>query len=145
MENPIDRKYTKEHEWIKIDGDTAIIGITDFAQDQLTDVVFVELPEVGKQIEQNGNLCVVESVKSVSDILSPVSGEIVEVNNALENSPALVNNDSFEGGWIVKLKVKNETELDQLMTAEEYDKYLTGIEQRSVAATTFEVQKVVEK
>jgi len=128
MENPIDRKYTKEHEWIKIDGDTAIIGITDFAQGQLTDVVFVELPEVGKQIEQNGNLCVVESVKSVSDILSPVSGEIVEVNNALENSPALVNNDSFEGGWIVKLKVKNETELDQLMTAEEYDKYLTGIE-----------------
>ena len=145
MENPIDRKYTKEHEWIKIDGDTAIIGITDFAQDQLTDVVFVELPEVGKQIEQNGNLCVVESVKSVSDILSPVSGEIVEVNNALENSPALVNNDPFEGGWIVKLKVKNETELDQLMTAEEYDKYLTGIEQCSVAATTFEVQKVVEK
>jgi len=128
MENPIDRKYTKEHEWIKIDGDTAIIGITDFAQGQLTDVVFVELPEVGKQIEQNGNLCVVESVKSVSDILSPVSGEIVEVNNALENSPALVNNDPFEGGWIVKLKVKNETELDQLMTAEEYDKYLTGIE-----------------
>ena len=128
MENPIDRKYTKEHEWIKIDGDTAIIGITDFAQDQLTDVVFVELPEVGKQIEQNGNLCVVESVKSVSDILSPVSGEIVEVNNALENSPALVNNDPFEGGWIVKLKVKNETELDQLMTAEEYDKFLTGIE-----------------
>ena len=128
MENPIDRKYTKEHEWIKIDGDTAIIGITDFAQDQLTDVVFVELPEVSKQIEQNDNLCVVESVKSVSDILSPVSGEIVEVNNALENSPALVNNDSFEGGWIVKLKVKNETELDQLMTAEEYDKYLTGIE-----------------
>jgi len=128
MENPIDRKYTKEHEWIKIDGDTAIIGITDFAQGQLTDVVFVELPEVGKQIEQNGNLCVVESVKSVSDILSPVSGEIVEVNNALENSPALVNNDPFEGGWIVKLKVKNETELDQLMTAEEYNKYLTGIE-----------------
>ena len=128
MENPIDRKYTKEHEWIKIDGDTAIIGITDFAQDQLTDVVFVELPEVGKQIEQNGNLCVVESVKSVSDILSPVSGEIVEVNNALENSPALVNNDPFEGGWIVKLKVKNETELDQLMTVEEYNKYLTGIE-----------------
>ena len=128
MENPIDRKYTKEHEWIKIDGDTAIIGITDFAQDQLTDVVFVELPEVGKQIEQNGNLCVVESVKSVSDILSPESGEIVEVNNALENSPALVNNNPFEGGWIVKLKLGNETELDQLMTAEEYNKYLTGIE-----------------
>ena len=128
MKNPIDRKYTKEHEWIKIDGDIATVGITDFAQDQLTDVVFVELPEKGKQIDQNGNLCVVESVKSVSDIFSPVSGEIVEVNNALENSPALVNNDPFESGWIVKLKIKNETELDRLITPEEYNKFLTGIE-----------------
>jgi len=127
MENPIDRKYTKEHEWIKIDGDIAIIGITDFAQDQLTDVVFVELPEVGKQIEQNGNLCVVESVKSVSEVFSPISGEIVEVNKALENSPELVNNEPFEGGWIAKLIVKNEAELDQLMTPEEYNKFLTGI------------------
>ncbi len=128
MENPIDRKYSKEHEWIKIDGDIAIIGITDYAQDQLTDVVFVELPEVGKQIEQNGNLCVVESVKSVSDIFSPISGEIVKVNKALENSPELVNNEPFDGGWIAKLKVKNEAELDQLMTTDEYNKFLTGIE-----------------
>ena len=128
MDNPIDRKYTKEHEWIKIDGETVILGITNFAQDQLTDVVFVELPEVGKQIEQNGNLCVVESVKSVSDIFSPISGEIVEVNKELVNSPALINNDPFEDGWIVKLKVKDEKDLEQLMTAEEYDKYLTGIE-----------------
>jgi len=128
VENPIDRKYTKEHEWIKIDGDVATVGITDFAQDQLTDVVFVELPDVGKQIEQNGNLCVVESVKSVSEVFSPISGEIVEVNKALENSPELVNNEPFEGGWIAKLKVKNETELDQLMTPEEYNKFLTGIE-----------------
>ena len=127
MENPIDRKYTKEHEWIKIDGGIAIIGITDFAQDQLTDVVFVELPEVGKQIEQNSNLCVVESVKSVSEVFSPISGEIVEVNKALENSPELVNNEPFEGGWIAKLIVKNEAELDQLMTPEEYNKFLTGI------------------
>ena len=128
MENPIDRKYSKEHEWIKIDGDIATIGITDYAQDQLTDVVFVELPEVGKQIEQNVNLCVVESVKSVSDIFSPISGEIAEVNKALVNSPELVNNEPFEGGWIAKLKVKNEAELDQLMTSEEYNKFLTGIE-----------------
>ncbi|MBT3354144.1 MAG: glycine cleavage system protein GcvH [Candidatus Scalindua sp.] len=128
MDNPIDRKYTKEHEWIKIDGETVILGITNFAQDQLTDVVFVELPEVGKQIEQNGNLCVVESVKSVSDIFSPISGEIVEVNKELVNSPALINNDPFEDGWIVKLKVKDEKDLEQLMTAEEYDKFLTGIE-----------------
>ncbi len=128
MENPIDYKYTKEHEWINIDGDIATVGITDFAQDQLTDVVFVELPEVGKQIERNGNLCVVESVKSVSDIFSPASGEIVEVNKALENSPALINNDPFGDGWIVKLKVKSETELEQLMTTEEYNKFLTGTE-----------------
>ncbi len=128
MENPIDRKYTKEHEWIKIDGDVATVGITDFAQDQLTDVVFVELPDVGKQIEQNGNLCVVESVKSVSEVFSPINGEIVEFNKALENSPELVNNEPFEGGWIAKLKVKNEAELDQLMTPEEYNKFLTGIE-----------------
>jgi len=128
MENPKDRKYTKEHEWIKTDSDIATIGITDFAQDQLTDVVFVELPEIGKQIEQNGNLCVVESVKSVSDIFSPVSGEIVEVNKALENSPALINNDPFESGWIVKLKIKSETESAQLMTPEEYNKFLTEIE-----------------
>ncbi len=128
MENPIDRKYTIEHEWIKIDGDIATIGITDFAQDQLTDVVFVELPEVGKQIEQNSNLCVVESVKSVSEVFSPISGEIVEVNKALGNSPELVNNEPFEGGWIAKLKVKNEAELDHLMTPEEYNKFLAGIE-----------------
>ncbi|MBC8548344.1 MAG: glycine cleavage system protein GcvH [Candidatus Brocadiales bacterium] len=128
MENPVDRKYTKEHEWVKIDAEIAIIGITDFAQDQLTDVVFVELPEVGKQIEQNGNICVVESVKSVSDIYSPISGEIVEVNRTLEDSPALINNDPFGGGWIVKLKINNVTELDQLMTAEEYNKFLAGIE-----------------
>ncbi len=128
MENPKDRKYTKEHEWVKSDGDTATIGITNFAQDQLTDIVFIELPEAGKQIEQNDNLCVVESVKSVSDISSPISGKIVEVNKTLEDSPALVNNDPFEGGWIVKLKVKNQTELEPLMTAEEYNKFLTGIE-----------------
>jgi glycine cleavage system H protein len=128
MENPIDRKYSKEHEWIKIDGDIATIGITDYAQDQLTDVVFVELPGVGKQIKQNGNLCVVESVKSVSDVFSPISGEIVEVNKALDNSPELVNNEPFEGGWIAKLKTKNKAELDQLMTTEQYNKFLTGIE-----------------
>jgi len=128
MENPVDRKYTKEHEWIKIDGDIATVGVTDYAQDQLTDIVFVELPEVGKQVDQNGNLCVVESVKSVSDIFSPISGEIVEINRILEDSPDLVNNEPFAGGWIAKLKVNNETELDQLMTAEAYNKFLAGIE-----------------
>lgn len=128
MENPTDRKYTKEHEWIRIDGNIAIIGITDFAQSQLTDIVFVELPKVGKQVKQNDSLCVVESIKSVSDIFSPISGEIVDVNKDLENAPELINNEPFEGGWISKLKVNNAAELDQLMTVEEYNKYLAGIE-----------------
>ncbi len=128
MDNPIDYKYTQVHEWARIDGDVATVGITDYAQGQLTDIVFVELPEVGKRIEQNGNLCVVESVKSVSDIFSPISGEIVEVNKSLEDSPELVNNGPFEGGWIAKLKIKNEAELDQLMSVEEYNKFLAGIE-----------------
>ncbi len=88
----------------------------------------MELPEEGKRIEQNGNLCVVESVKSVGDIFSPISGEIVEVNKSLEDSPELVNNGPFEGGWIAKLKIKNEAELDQLMSVEEYNKFLAGIE-----------------
>ncbi|MCP5007389.1 MAG: glycine cleavage system protein GcvH [Planctomycetes bacterium] len=125
MGNPIDLKYSKDHEWIKVDGDVAIVGITDYAQKILTDIVFVELPEIGKQIEPDGNLCVVESIKSVSDILSPVSGEIVEVNERLRDSPELVNNEPFDGGWIVKLKIKDKKELKNLLTAVEYNTFIT--------------------
>ena len=124
MENPKDLKYIEDHEWVKIDGDTATIGITDYAQKQLNDIVYVELPEVGKQVEQNENLGVVESMKSVSDINSPISGEVLEVNNILEKSPELVNNEPYDGGWIVKLKIKDNSEIEFLMTSEDYDKFI---------------------
>ena len=124
VENPIDLKYSKDHEWIKIEEDIAIVGITDYAQDKLTDIVFVELPPIGKHVEQYENLCVVESVKSVSDIFSPVSGKVVEVNKALEESPELVNKEPFEGGWIAKLQIKDKADLEKLMTSEEYNKFI---------------------
>ncbi len=125
MENPKDIKYVENHEWVRIDGDTATIGITDYAQKQLTDIVYVELPEIGKQVGQNESLGVVESMKSVSDIYSPISGEVLAVNNALEKSPEFVNNEPFDGGWIVKLKIKDNSEIEFLMTSEEYDKLIT--------------------
>jgi glycine cleavage system H protein len=124
MENPKDLKYIEDHEWIRIDGDTATIGITDYAQKQLTDIVYVELPEVGKQVGQNESLGVVESMKSVSDICSPISGEVIAVNNALEKSPELINNEPFDGGWIAKLRIKDNSEIESLMTSEDYDKFI---------------------
>lgn len=121
--NPKDLKYSKEHEWVKIESGVATVGITDFAQEQLTDVVFVELPEVGKKVAKDGNLGAVESVKSVSDIFSPVGGEVTEVNKELENSPELLNKDPYGDGWIAKLKVNDEAELDKLISAEEYEAF----------------------
>ncbi len=122
MENPEDLKYIEDHEWVRIDGDTATIGITDYAQKQLSDIVYVELPEVGKQVGRNENLGVVESMKSVSDICSPISGEVLAVNNELGKSPELVNNEPYDGGWIAKLRIKDNAEIESLMTAEEYGK-----------------------
>jgi len=121
-ENPADRKYTKEHEWVKDNGDgTATMGITDHAQELLTDIVFVELPPVGKKVKQAQPLAVVESVKSVSDIYSPVSGEVVDVNASLEARPELVNQDAFGEGWIAKLNMEAPHELENLMTAADYE------------------------
>jgi glycine cleavage system H protein len=117
-----DLKYTKDHEWIKAEGDNIVVGITDFAQQQLTDVVFVELPEKGKNATAGKPMAAVESVKSVSDIFAPVSGEIVEKNEKLNDNPELINNDCYGEGWIAKIKVESPDELKQLMTAEEYDK-----------------------
>ncbi|MBN1156010.1 glycine cleavage system protein GcvH [Candidatus Woesearchaeota archaeon] len=122
-ENPSDNRYTREHEWVKVEGSIATMGITDVAQELLTDVVFVELPEIGKKAEQMKPLCVVESVKSASDVFAPVSGEVVEVNDELKNHPELVNQDAFNKGWMVKLKVKDKDEVNKLMTAEEYDSF----------------------
>ena len=122
--NPSDRKYTKEHEWVKVESDTAVVGITFHAQELLTDIVFVELPKAGKKVEQFKQLAVVESVKSVSDVFSPVSGEVVSANNELTSKPELINKDPYHVGWIAQLKiednVKLNAELNNLMTAAQY-------------------------
>ncbi len=127
MRNPVikdDRHYTKEHEWVKIDGDTVTVGISDYAQDLLTDVVFVELPKVGKALEQFKPACVVESVKSVSDVYAPLGGTVSEVNNALEKSPEAINTDPYGAGWIFKLKDFKAEELANLMDAAAYKAFI---------------------
>jgi glycine cleavage system H protein len=123
MENPKELKYTKEHEWVKLENDIATIGITFHAQELLTDIVFVELPEKEKKAEQSKQIAVVESVKSVSDVFSPVTGEVTEANTKLQENPELINNDPYNEGWIAKIKVENKEELNNLMSAEEYKKY----------------------
>lgn len=121
---PKELKYDREHEWVRMDGDVATIGISDFAQDQLGEVVYVDLPSVGDVVSTGESFGEVESVKSVSELFSPVSGEIVEVNNELDDAPELVNNDSYGDGWMVKVKVDNLSEVDALMDADSYEAYL---------------------
>jgi glycine cleavage system H protein len=120
--NPTDRLYSKDHEWVKDNGDgTAVVGITDYAQEMLTDIVFVELPPIGKKVVQGEPMAVVESVKSVSDVYSPVSGEIIDINKTLEETPELLNQDAFGEGWIAKLRLGNIAELKSLLNAADYD------------------------
>jgi glycine cleavage system H protein len=128
-ENPADRKYSKEHEWAKDNGDgTVTMGITDYAQEMLTDIVYVELPALGKKVKQMETLAVVESVKSVSDVYSPVSGEVTEVNQILENQPELINQDAFGKGWIAKIRMDNPAEMNNLMDAAGYTAFLKEVE-----------------
>jgi glycine cleavage system H protein len=117
---PTDLKYAKSHEWVQIAGDVATVGITDHAQHELTDVVFVELPERGKKVKSGESCAVVESVKTASDIYSPVSGEITEVNKAVADNPALVNTEPYDGGWLYKIKLANPAEANGLLSAEQY-------------------------
>jgi glycine cleavage system H protein len=119
-----DIRYTKEHEWVRVDGQVATVGISNHAQEQLGDVVFVELPEVGRTVGQNAAMAVVESVKAASDVYAPISGEVVEVNDALTDDPALVNSDAEGAGWFCKLKVANLAELDALMDAAAYRSFV---------------------
>jgi glycine cleavage system H protein len=112
--------FTKEHEWIRVEGDTATVGITDFAQAQLGDIVFVEVPEAGRQVTQGGDAAVVESVKAASDVYAPVSGEVVEGNQALADDPSLVNSDPENEGWFFKIRLSDEGQLSDLMDAEQY-------------------------
>ncbi|GAB3803027.1 glycine cleavage system protein GcvH [Virgibacillus kimchii] len=121
MDTPKDLLYSKEHEWIKKEGDKVRIGITDFAQDELGDVVFVELPEVGDELELNEPFGSVESVKTVSELYAPVSGTVVEVNEELEDSPEFVNESPYENAWMVVVELSQESELDDLLSAEGYE------------------------
>ncbi len=125
---PKDYYFTKDHEWVQVKGDTGIVGITDFAQSHLGDVVFVELPKVGTQLKFHQTLGVIESVKAVADVYAPVSGEVIEVNEELSNAPELINQDPHGKGWIVKIKISDENELQNLMSATEYEKFIEGQE-----------------
>jgi glycine cleavage system H protein len=116
--------YTQEHEWARVEGDTAIVGITDYAQKELRGVVFVELPEVGDELTFQKDFGYVESTKAVNAVLSPVSGEVIEVNSKLEESPELINSDPYGEGWMVKVKMSNKDELNQLLNAREYSELM---------------------
>lgn len=127
---PDDLDYSREHEWVRIEGKTAVIGVTDYAQKSLHEVVYVETPKVDSQIEQFQSIGSVESVKSVSDIFTPVSGKIIETNAELAESPELVNEDPYGEGWIVKVQLANSDEdLKKLLTAEQYADYIKGLEE----------------
>ena len=120
MEIRTDLKYTKEHEWVKLEGDTATVGITDYAQGELGDIVFVELPKVGATVAQMKPFGTIEAVKAVSELFSPVTGEVVAVNSGLESDAAVINKDPYGEAWLIKIKVKNPKELDPLLTAAKY-------------------------
>jgi glycine cleavage system H protein len=124
MAQPAGLLFSKEHEWIKVDGDVATVGITEYAQHSLGDIVYVELPRVGADVQQFGNIGVVESVKAVSDLFTPIGGEIVEVNGALEADPALVNREPFDGGWLFKVRVSDVGERENLLSPESYDELI---------------------
>ena len=124
MPSPTDRRYTKEHEWVRVEDDLGTVGITDYAQDQLGDLVYLDLPSPGTQVKQLDKLGEIESVKAVSDLYSPVSGEVVEVNQGVNDRPELVNQSPYEEGWLVRLRLADPAELDSLLTAKQYDELI---------------------
>lgn len=125
---PNEFRYTKEHEWVKLEGGEVLVGITDFAQKQLGDIIFVELPEVGKKLGAHDPIGTIESVKSVSDVFAPVAGEIVAANGELVQAADLINQDPHGKGWIVRLRLADKAAIEALMTAADYEKYLEGLE-----------------
>lgn len=122
MEIPAELKYTKEHEWLKIEGNTAVVGITEYAQGELGDIVFVELPEAGLEVKAMDAFGTIEAVKAVSDLYSPVSGKVLEVNPKLEDDPMIVNREPFGEGWMIKIEITNMEEVDSLLSADDYKK-----------------------
>jgi len=123
---PSDLKYAQSHEWVRVAGDTGTIGISDHAQHELTDVVFVELPEVGRKVKAGESCAVVESVKTASDIYSPVSGEVIETNKAVVDNPALVNTEPYSSGWFFKVRLSNPSEINSLLSPDAYAKQISG-------------------
>ncbi|WKZ57215.1 MAG: glycine cleavage system protein GcvH [Bdellovibrionota bacterium] len=126
MSIPEQLQYTKDHEWLKVEGKTATVGITHFAQSELGDIVFADIPAVGKAVEKGQSLCVVESTKAASDVYAPVSGKVVAVNEALKNSPELINRDPYGQGWIAKIEVTKDSDLHVLLSAGQYQDLLAG-------------------
>lgn len=124
MDFPEELKYTKEHEWIAIEQNTAMVGITDFAQDSLGDVVYLELPQAGTEVEKDSPFGVVESVKSVSDLYAPLSGKIFEVNTPLMDQPEVINEDPYGDGWMLKIEIDDQSEVDNLLSVEEYKEFI---------------------
>ena len=122
-----DLKYSKEHEWVRVEGDVAVVGISDYAQAQLGDVVFVELPEIGRHVAKDSEAAVVESVKAASEVYAPVSGEVVEVNNALGDEPEMVNGAPMGDGWFFKIRIGNPSEIDDLMDEAAYQEFVKGL------------------
>ena len=125
---PEDSYYSKDHEWVRIEGDKATVGITDFAQKHLGDVVYVELPAIGTRLDLHQTIGVVESVKAVSDVYSPISGEVIAVNEELNDSPEMLNQDPHGKGWMIRMKVRDKTDTEKLMNSADYEKFLEGIE-----------------
>lgn len=122
---PENLKYTAEHEWVKIDGDVATIGITDFAQSELGDIVFVELPELGDNLEANSTFGTIEAIKAVADLFAPLSGEVTAINESLEEEPEQINQDAYEG-WILKMKISDASEVDNLLSADKYSEIIAS-------------------
>lgn len=126
MPYPANYRFTKEHEWVEVQGDVAAVGITDYAQNELGDVVFVELPKIGTKIESGKTFGTVESVKAVSDLYAPVSGEVTEANDVLHNAPEKINSDPHGAGWLIKIKLSNPAEIGKLMDAAAYEAYIAS-------------------
>lgn len=126
---PSDYLYSRDHEWVRVEGDTCVLGITEFAQEELGEIVFVELPEVGQSFNATDEVGTIESVKAVAEVYTPVSGEVLEVNSAVEDDPELLNDDPHGDGWLMKLKIESKGDLGELMSAEQYEEYIASAEE----------------
>ena len=122
--NPKNLKYHKEHDWARVEGDTAVLGVTDYAQESLGDIVYIELPEVGAEVTAGASYAEIESVKAVSDVYAPVSGTVIEANEEVVDAPELINESPYEDGWLIKIKLSDPSQADDLMSAEEYEEML---------------------